>query len=152
MVTQLLGVVQLVLCGVVAGVFVSVALSAVPAFAVLPPDRYVEVHRLLGKGYHPAMPVIVNVATGLDLVLAVLATSPARTALFVTGLVLLIGTQCVSHLRNVPINRTLAGLDVSRLPEDWVDPRARWRGWHYLRTALALCAVTVNAAALVSAV
>ncbi|MDQ0762613.1 anthrone oxygenase family protein [Streptomyces canus] len=152
MVTQLLGVVQLVLCGVVAGVFVSVALSAVPAFSALPPDRYVEVHRLLGRGYHPAMPVIVNVATGLDLVLALLSTSAARSALFVTGLVLLIGTQCVSHLRNVPINRTLAALDVTRLPDNWEDPRTRWRGWHYLRTALALCAVTVNAVALVAPV
>jgi hypothetical protein len=33
------------------------------------------------------------------------------------------------------------------VPGDWADPRARWRGWHLLRTGCALTALAVNGAA-----
>ncbi|WP_280634814.1 hypothetical protein [Streptomyces oryzae] len=37
--------------------------------------------------------------------------------------------------------------DPTALPDDWEDPRPLWRCWHLLRTALALVALLLNAAA-----
>ncbi|WP_433254629.1 anthrone oxygenase family protein [Streptosporangium sp. CA-135522] len=145
MLAQVLGVVALVGCGVVAGVFVAVAVSVLPALIAMPADRYIEAHRLLGKGYHPLMPLLVNATMLTEIALAIMREGGARP-LFATGAVLLLGTQFVSHLCNVPINRSLHEIDVSAIPADWDDPRPLWRGWHLLRTALALAALTVTGA------
>jgi uncharacterized membrane protein len=147
MLAQALDVVVLIGNGITAGVLFCVALSVVPALASMPVDRYVEAHRLLGRNYDPAMPVIVLSSTVTDLVLAVLAGSIGTRLLFAAGAVLLLGVSTVSHLRNVPINRRVKALDASRLPAGWQDPRPRWRRWNLVRTGLALLALAVNATA-----
>ncbi|MFE9457573.1 anthrone oxygenase family protein [Streptomyces californicus] len=128
--------------GIVTGIFVAVLVSVGPAMSAMGRADYLRAHALLGKGYHPMMPILVNVVTISGFVLGLIAGSPGRV-LFPTASVLLIGVQAVSHLGNVPINRSL-----SRLATDgpWEDPRPLWRAWHRLRTvlaALALTAVTV---------
>ncbi|MEV5708055.1 DUF1772 domain-containing protein [Actinoallomurus sp. NPDC052274] len=147
MTVQVLAVVALLGNGIVAGVFFAVAVSVLPTLFALPAGRYVETHRLLGRGYHPAMPLIVNAATVSALALVFLVHGMADRLLFLTAGVLLIGVQAVSHLGNVPLNRSLHGIDPERLPSDWLDPRPRWRNWHRLRTALALVALVLTSTA-----
>lgn len=134
--------------GVTAGVLFCVALSIVPAFRALPPDRYVELHRLIGRRYDPVMPVTVLSTTLLDLVLAAVAELPLQRLLFAVGAVLTLGVSAVSHLANVPINRVVKGIGPGGPPADWRDPRRRWRNWNLLRTGLALAALLVSATAL----
>ncbi|MFF6877546.1 anthrone oxygenase family protein [Streptomyces sp. NPDC012474] len=131
--------------GTVTGVFVAVLVSVGPAMSVMDRADYLRAHALLGKGYHPLMPILVNLVTLSGFALGVLADGPGQV-LFPVASVLLIGVQAVSHLGNVPINRSLAGLAADG---PWQDPRPLWRAWHRLRTALAaLALVTVTVAEL----
>ncbi|MEV4702083.1 DUF1772 domain-containing protein [Actinoplanes sp. NPDC049316] len=148
--TGLLCVVVLLGSGITLGVFFAVAVSVAPALATLPPPQYVQTHRLLGRGYHPAMPIITNVTTVTGILLAIVADEPAAKVLFAAGVLLVIGVQAVSHLGNVPINRSLRGFD-GATPPGWVDPRPQWRAWHLLRTALATALLLVNAIAVIAA-
>ncbi|RVX44153.1 putative membrane protein [Nonomuraea polychroma] len=149
MIPELLEVIALVTSGVVAGVLFAVAVSVLPALFALPAGRYIETHRLLGKGYHPTMPIVVNVAMVADLWLGLVAEDSASRALFVVAGVLLLASQFVSHLGNVPINRRVKAVDPEAVPEGWQDPRPLWRGWHLLRTTLALVALAANAVGVV---
>jgi uncharacterized membrane protein len=149
-VTELLSVVLLLGSGTTLGVFFAVAVSVIPALITLPAAQYMETHKLLGKGYHPAMPIITNVTTLAGIALAVLVPDPAAKVLFGTGVLLMIGVQAVSHLGNVPINRSLRAGAVGALPADWADPRPEWRAWHLVRTGLALALLLVNSIAIVT--
>lgn len=144
-----MGIVAVLGSGLTAGVLFCVALSIVPTLRALPPDRYVQTHKLLGRNYDPTMPLIVLTTALVDGVLAVM--TPATRSLFVAGAVLMVGVSAVSHLCNVPINRRVKVLDPGAIPADWADPRQVWRRWHLLRTVLAVVALTVNAAAVVLA-
>jgi uncharacterized membrane protein len=137
---QFLATLTTVTVGTVAGVFFAVTVSVMPALAVLPADRYVLMHRLLGRGYHPVMPAIVTFSFIATVVLAAAAPTTAVRVLTVAAAVLLAGVSYVSEFRNVPINRLVGAVDVRALPEDWPDPRAAWRNWHWLRTAFAFAA------------
>ncbi|CAI4166178.1 DUF1772 domain-containing protein [Streptomyces albidoflavus] len=142
MLEEVLSGVVLAGTGTVTGVFVAVAVSVGPAMSAMGRAEYLRAHALLGKGYHPLMPILVNIVTLSGFALAFLAGAPGNV-LFPLASVLLIGVQAVSHLGNVPINRSLSGLAAAG---SWVDPRPQWRAWHRLRTvlaALALAAVTV---------
>lgn len=139
-----LRIVVLMFSGVVAGVFFAVTVSVVPTLAALPADRYVEVHRMLGKGYHPTMPLIVTIVLAGDLVLAVVSSAAAQVALAAVAVALTAGVQAVSHLRNQRINQVVRAADPDRLGPDWADPRDAWRRWHLLRTALAIAVFVIN--------
>lgn len=132
--------------GTVTGIFVAVLVSVAPAMSAMGRADYLQAHALLGKGYHPLMPILVNVVTLSGFALGFLAEAPGQV-LFPVASVLLIGVQAVSHLGNVPINRSL-----SRLAADgpWQDPRPLWRAWHRLRTALAALALLVDTVAVLA--
>ncbi|MFJ5225041.1 anthrone oxygenase family protein [Streptomyces sp. NPDC088400] len=144
---ELLGTAAVIGSGIVAGVFFAVAVSVLPAVQTLPADRYVELHRKLGEGYHPVMPLVVTVGVLADLALLVLADNGAVRVLFGAALVALIGVQVVSQFGNVPINKRVHAVDPAALPSGWQDPRPPWRAWHRLRTAFALAALAANALA-----
>jgi uncharacterized membrane protein len=131
---------------IVSGVFFAVAVSVVPTLAALRPGSYVEVHQLLGKGYHPVMPIVVTVALLADIAGAILADGAVRW-LLAGAAVLLAGVQVVSQFGNVPINRTVGAMRPAELDADWADPRPAWRSWHLLRTVFALGALLLSIAA-----
>jgi len=132
--------------GLVVGVFFAVTVSVLPALRALPPDRYVQAHQLLGRGYHPSMPLIVTASLGCDIALALLAPTPPRQALYVGAALLLVGVQVVSQFGNVPINKAVNRFDPTALPADWRDPRPRWRDWHLVRMAFAFAAMVLTSA------
>jgi len=135
--------------GLLAGVLFGVAVGVVPAFAAVPAERYVLLHRVVGLGFDRVMPHIVLGTTALDLILSTVVPGPAR-GLLLTAAVLQVGVSAVSQLGNVPINRAVRSLPDGDLPDDWADPRRRWRGWHLLRTTLALTALAAHAIAVVT--
>ncbi|MEV0637539.1 DUF1772 domain-containing protein [Streptomyces sp. NPDC050619] len=145
---ELLGTAAVIGSGIVAGVFFAVAVSVLPAVQTLPADRYVELHRKLGEGYHPVMPLVVTVGVLADLVLLFLADEAGARALFAVALLAMVGVQVVSQFGNVPINKRVHALDPAAIPPGWQDPRPPWRNWHRLRTACALAALAANALAL----
>ncbi|KUO20109.1 anthrone oxygenase family protein [Streptomyces dysideae] len=145
--TEVLGAAALVGSGVTAGVLFAVALSVLPALFAMETGTYVYAHQLLGRNWDPTMPVIVLSSTLLDVALAVAVPGTGRV-LFATAAVLLLAVSGVSHLCNVPINRRVKAItDPAVIPTDWQDPRPLWRRFHYLRTALAVLALAVNATA-----
>jgi uncharacterized membrane protein len=138
-----LAVLGLVCCGTVAGVFFAVTVSVLPALAALPPARYLEIHQLLGRGYHPVMPIITTTSVLANATLG-LVTGGLQRAAYLGALVLLVGVQGVSHLQNEPLNRRVRGIPPGSVPAGWEDPRRPWRTWHLVRTVLALTAFTLN--------
>ena len=144
--TDVLRVVALLGSGVTAGVLFAVALSVLPGLTLMPADRYVYAHQLIGRNWDPTMPAIVLTSTVVTLLLAFLTPPPARWW-YAADAVLLTCVSVVSHFCNVPLNRTVKVLDPDRIPADWNDPRPVWRRWHTLRTFLALVALAVNASA-----
>jgi uncharacterized membrane protein len=145
---QLLQVAVVLGSGIVAGVLFAVALSTLPALIAMPPGRYIYAHKLLGRNWDPTMPILVISATVLDLVLAVWSPVRAAVPFYVAAAGLLVAVSVVSHFANVPINKQMRTLDPERMPADWADPRPLWRRWHLLRTACAIAALVVNAAAI----
>ncbi|WP_067563085.1 anthrone oxygenase family protein [Nocardia acidivorans] len=143
-----LPVAVLVGSGITAGVLFAVALSVLPGLRAMPADRYVYTHQLLGRHWDPTMPVIVLSSTLLDILLAVCTDHDRARPLWASAAVLLLVVSVVSHFCNVPLNRQVKTLDPERIPPDWQDPRPVWRRWHLLRTAVAVAALAVNAAAL----
>ena len=143
MLTHLLSVAVILLTGLVAGVFFDVALAMLPAFIAMPAGRFVEANNMIGKGYHPTMPIVCSAAVLINLWLIFLASTPTRY-LFLVATILVLGTQFVSEFGNMRINRRLLKLDPEALPADWQDPRARWKAFHLLRTAFAVLAVILD--------
>lgn len=143
--TAALGVLALVGGGLSAGVLFCVALSIAPAFAALPPGRYVEVHRLIGRPYDKVMPWTVLSTTAADIALA--ARGGEATGLYAAAAGLLFAVSAISHLGNVPINRRVKSLDPAAVPVGWNDPRMLWRNWNLLRTCCAIVAFALTAAA-----
>jgi uncharacterized membrane protein len=142
MLTDLLRILAVLCSGTVAGVFIAVTVSVMPALAGLPVPAYVRIHRLLGRGYHPIMPLIVLLVLAGDIALAV--TTRLTPALFV-AIVLQIGVQAVSHLGNERLNRRVRAVVGDTVGPHWDDPRQAWRRWHLLRTALAIAVFAINA-------
>jgi uncharacterized membrane protein len=146
-VNEVLGVLAVLGSGTISGAFFAVAVSVTPALSALPPDRYVEAHRLLGKGYHPIMPIMANLTMATGIWLAFVAPSTAGRVVAGVAAALTLGVQGVSHLGNVPINRSLAAADPGS--DGWPDPRPRWRFLHLVRTALAAAVFVLFSLALV---
>jgi hypothetical protein len=136
--------------GLTAGVLFSVALSIVPAFLGMPAQRYVELHKLVGRRFDRVMPPLVVTWTLLDAGLATTANAAATRGLFACAAAAGCGVVAVSQLGNVPLNRRVKGLPPGPLPAGWVDPRPRWRGLHLIRTYLAMIALAANAGALLA--
>ncbi|MFJ9584818.1 anthrone oxygenase family protein [Streptomyces acidicola] len=147
MVPQILGSVTMLGTGTLAGVFFAVAVSVLPTLFALEPEKYVVTHQLLGKGYHPYMPLIATVALLSDVALVFVAPGVAPRVLFAASAVLLVGVQVVSQFGNVPINRVVGRMRPGALGADWEDPRPRWRRWHLLRTACAFGALLLTSVA-----
>jgi uncharacterized membrane protein len=146
---DVLAIISMVLGGAVAGVFLAVAVSVIPALWEMPASGYIEIHKVLGEGYHPIMPIICTAALGADAALVFLAPPDSSRVLFGAAALLVLGVQAVSHLGNVPINRHVHGVDPAALPANWTDPRREWRYWHWLRTVLALALTLTTAVAAV---
>jgi uncharacterized membrane protein len=149
MLPQVIAVVSLTATGIVSGVFFAIAVSVLPTLFAMPPGQYVAAHRLLGRGYHPVMPLLVSGGLLADITLAVVAKADPARSLAIAGAVSLVGVQLVSQFGNVPINKVVHGTDPDSIPADWADPRPAWRSWHLLRTGFAVAAMTITAAAVV---
>lgn len=135
-----------VLCsGVVAGVFTAVTLSVMPALARLPAPTYIRIHRLLGRGYHPTMPIVVLTVLLGDLALVLITTKGSLVILLSIALLLQVGVQAVSHLGNERLNKRIRAVDEEMIGAGWDDPRDAWRRWHSVRTVLAMAVFAINA-------
>jgi uncharacterized membrane protein len=147
---NLLSVLVMLASGLIAGVFFDVALAMLPAFMGMSLGRFIYTNNTIGKGYHPTMPIVCSTTVAADVSLVVLDHG-AHRYLFLIGTLLVAGTMVVSEFGNMRINRVLLTIDPENVPAGWVDPRARWRAFHLLRTALAVLAVAVNGTAVVLA-
>jgi uncharacterized membrane protein len=145
MLADMLRVLVVVCSGTVAGVFLAVTVSVVPALSALPTPRYIQVHRLLGRGYHPLMPLLVLVTLVGDVALAVTRPPVMVLALLAIAIACQVGVQLVSHLGNERLNRRVRAVDADALDPGWADPRPEWRRWHLLRTAFAVAVFALNA-------
>jgi uncharacterized membrane protein len=123
--------------GTIAGTFFAVEVSVFPALTTMPAEQYVRTQLLLGKGYHPVMPILVSSVLVADAALCVLAPSAGVRALYAVALVLFAGVPAISQFGNLPLNKAIVAADAGGIPGDWTDPRPAWRAWHRVRLVLA---------------
>jgi uncharacterized membrane protein len=147
-VSWLLVVLALLATGLAAGVMLGTAIGPAPLALALPYDRYVQLIQYMWPRYDPFMPITNGVALAACAALALVAPQPTTRPLYAVGAVLLIALMVISVTKNVPINRYVMSLDPRHPPADWTarDPRARWRNWNLLRTALAVSAFAASLA------
>jgi hypothetical protein len=138
-VIQILLSLALLTSGPAAGVLIGSATGPVPLLQSLPPNRYVELHRMLARRPEPFQPICFATAVFCDLVLTVVVPSAAARLLLAAAAAFETGVIVVSKTRSNPIN----------LPAEWtqIDPRQRWARWNLARTALAVAALVANVAA-----
>jgi uncharacterized membrane protein len=134
--------------GLVAGTFFAIAVSVFPTLIAMEPMQYLWTHRMLGKGYHPVMPLMVSSIVLADAVLAGLATAGTRRTAFVAAALLMVCVSLISQFGNVPLNKAVARAQAEGIPSTWSDPRPSWQSWHRLRLAAAVLALLLTAAAM----
>jgi uncharacterized membrane protein len=149
-ISHLLVIAAIAANGVSAGIMLSTVIGIVPMMLVLPYGRYVQTVQFLRPRFDPVMPITNGSALVLDVALAAMSHDSGRAA-FSLAAALLCSVMAVSIIKNVPINRFIMSLDSRRQPDDWtlLDPRACWRRWNLIRTALALAAFATNIVATV---
>jgi uncharacterized membrane protein len=126
--------------GTLAGVLFSVARAVVPAFAALPADQYMRVHRLLDPRFDPLMPWVGRMTLAATLPLLALAQPAWARAFFVVGAAGTALVVVVSELRNVRVNRILLASDPGHPPRTWQELRRQWGRAHVVRTTCAMVA------------
>jgi uncharacterized membrane protein len=134
--------------GLVAGTFFAIAVSVFPTLVAMQPTQYLWTHRMLGKGYHPVMPLMVSSVVVADVLLAVLATGASRRAAFAAAAACALCVSVVSQFGNVPLNKAVAQAQAEGVSDAWADPRPSWQSWHRLRLAASLLALLLSAAAM----
>ncbi|WP_018681834.1 anthrone oxygenase family protein [Actinokineospora enzanensis] len=144
----LLPTLALAMSAVVAGVMLGAALASEPLLVTMAPRDYVLAKQFAGPRLEPLMPILTCLSWLCELGAAVAVPERARVPVVVAVLATA-AVLAVSATRTAPINRWVAGLDADHLPADWaaVDPRARWRRWHLVRTGLICGAVVADAVA-----
>jgi uncharacterized membrane protein len=148
-VIQILLSLALLTSGPAAGVLIGSATGPVPLLQSLPPNRYVELHRMLARRPEPFQPICFATAVFCDLVLTVVVPSAAARLLLAAAAAFETGVIVVSKTRSNPIKRFATSFDPDNLPAEWtqIDPRQRWARWNLARTALAVAALVANVAA-----
>ena len=143
MITELLRVVGVVGCGVVAGLLLVFSAGVVAGLARLPREGGAEAMRAINAAVLNPLFLAVFTGSGLAcvaLVVAVVVTGgPAVAA---AGAVLhLAGAIGVTAAVNVPMNDALRARTL-----DWPRYRRRWTAWNHVRTATAVAATVLLAA------
>jgi uncharacterized membrane protein len=98
------------------------------------------------------MAVLMICAVAVGLLVTVLLFRQGSVAagwLSLAGLVLMIAVVVVTLSIEVPIDNKIKDWTPATLPSDWEDIRARWAGFHTLRTFLSLAAVAASVSAAV---
>jgi uncharacterized membrane protein len=143
---ELLAVLFVTACGVLAGVLFCVAMAVVPVLGTFPPDRYIQAHVLLDRRFDPLMPRLNKAALAMCAVLVVFSHGyPDKLAFLFAGLCV-VGVAVVSELFNVRMNREVGTWDPSRPPAGWHLLRARWAAANRARTVLAIVGFAVAVA------
>jgi uncharacterized membrane protein len=132
--------------GLAGGALVLSVLGGAPMLLALPVESYLPVHKFLVTRFDPFMPACLVTALACDVAILVGADGTPERWLAAAAVVLYTAVVTVSVTKNVPINKWIAQLDPTRIPENWehVDPRARWANWNLVRTTLAVLALTLN--------
>ncbi|MBE1530519.1 DUF1772 domain-containing protein [Actinomadura algeriensis] len=133
--------------GLCAGVLVGSMLGVVPYYRTLSEGDYIRAHAFSVGRYDPFQPICLLITVAADVAAAVAADGAARL-LCASAAALAAAVIAVTLTRNLPMNRRIRRVD----PDAPAGFRAgpflrRWAAWHALRTALAVLALLVNAAA-----
>lgn len=142
MITEVLRVVALVSCGLVAGLLFVFSAGVMTGLARLPGDGGAEAMRAINAAV--LNPLFLAVFTGSALACAALVVAVVGTggpAVAAAGAVLhLAGAVGVTAAVNVPMNDALQAGTL-----DWARYRRRWTRWNHVRTVAAVAATVLLA-------
>jgi uncharacterized membrane protein len=149
--TLVVASVNLVLLGVVCGVFFTYSNSVVPGLDRIDPETAVAAMRSVNVAIiNPRFlatflgPVVTSAATGF--LLLGLDETTAALLFFAAAVVYLLGCLAITGRINVPLNNALENSTSTDWAQRWADFSPRWRRWNTVRTvtsmvALVLCGI-----------
>ena len=142
--TKAVQFVTLLLFSLVTGVFWGTWFSLSRSMAVITPDTFLEVGRLmignLGGPMSVLMPTALLSAVALCVVL--FRGRHTRATLFASAALALMTMALIITLTvNVPIDRQIQSWTTDALPSDWTAIRDRWEFYHGLRTFVSVAAM-----------
>lgn len=147
---QLLIVLAVVGCGLIAGTFFVFSVAVMKALARLPSPAGIAAMQTINVVIVNPLFVLVFLGTALAcvliIVLALLRWGETGGVYLLLGSVLyLLGGFLVTALRNVPMNNTLASLPASEAVshDPWVRYLAGWTAWNHVRTAACTAAMVL---------
>jgi uncharacterized membrane protein len=113
------------------------------AMSRLSASTYVEFHQATNHTFDHYMPIVVVGALLGGIVLAILSGGIHSLSgeLAIAGSVGYTAVLAISLSTNVPINKQVARWSVQSPPNDWTQIRARWIGFHIVRTFFSLPAL-----------
>lgn len=137
--------------GILAGGFVMVLTSLVPARRELPASTAVQLYQITNPRINRYVPQTAITAAASALVLLVWrrGTTSISTIFTLLGFLCSIGVGVISVFGHGPINRTIASWSPSAVPAEFPQLRERWDRLHMLRTAVGvlalICSITAGA-------
>jgi hypothetical protein len=109
-------------------------------------------HMIANLGAVMAVLIIAAIVAGIAATVWLFRARSAPAAwLALAGLLLMVAVLVVTLAVEVPIDNKISGWSVATLPADWQHIRARWAGFHTLRTFLSLGAVAAAVGAALTA-
>jgi uncharacterized membrane protein len=110
------------------------------AMSRLSRSTYIEFHQATNLTFDPYMPIVVVGALLGGIVLAILSPGIHSLAgeLAVAGSLCYVAVLAITFPTNLPINKQIARWSVESPPDDWELIRARWVGFHIVRTLFSL--------------
>jgi uncharacterized membrane protein len=122
--------------GIVAGGFIMVSASLVPAKRHFPHSTAVELHQVTTPTIDAYMPPASALAgvTGILLLLLRRRASSTATRFTVLGILSTLSVAIASIFFNMPANRTIATWTPPDVPSNYPEIRDRWDRVHLIRT------------------
>jgi hypothetical protein len=135
--------VSLMAAGLLVGNELAVALFIHPVLYSVPDEAHARVAKPLAQRLGRYMPFWY--AFSLVLAILQLIVTPTNPSwwLCCAAVSLLVLIIVLTLIFPVPINNRIAGLDLDRLPENWVGMRRLWDAYHRIRVLLLFVALTL---------
>lgn len=150
MATIIARAVNLIAVGLLSGNELGSLLNVHPAFDDLDLPTRIEAEQAITSRYGKAMPFFMSgaIASFLPVLWLTRRQRPAPFLVSAGGMTCFVGMLAVTLIGNVPINKTLLGLDPATTPEPAFDDlRARWTRLHLVRNALNISGLALTVAA-----
>jgi uncharacterized membrane protein len=135
------------LSGTIGGLLFGTAIEQ-QQLTVLAGPAWVQARHSIDAVFSRLLPHVWNGALILLFVSAYMAHAASRWCFLTAGLLLLVGIV-VTLVIEVPINKQIASWTADNMAANWIELRAKWVRFHWVRTVMGMAAFAFAVAAII---